>query len=124
GVLSRPTVDEIYRYRARVDREVTRFIESAPPAVLGRTAAALVLGLHHEQQHQELILTDLKHAWGSNPLHPVYRPAIADDGATPCLTWFGVPAGLAEIGHAGGGFAFDNESPRHPVLLHGARLAS
>src|SRR5437764_11035901 len=69
GLLSRPTVDEVYRYRAHVDREVSRFIESAPAGVLERVAATLVLGLNHEQQHQELILTDLKHAWGNNPLH-------------------------------------------------------
>jgi ergothioneine biosynthesis protein EgtB len=124
GMLSRPTVDEVYRYRAHVDREVTRFIESAPMAVLGRVGAALVLGLNHEQQHQELILTDLKHAWGSNPLHPAYRPAVADDAAPPALAWVDVPAGLAEIGHAGEAFAFDNESPRHRVLMHGARLAN
>jgi len=92
--------------------------------VFRRAAAALVLGLNHEQQHQELILTDLKHAWGANPLHPVYKPAVADDGVPPCLVWVDVPAGLARIGHAGEGFAFDNELPRHPVLLHGARLAS
>ena len=87
----------------------------------GRLAATIVLGLHHEQQHQELILTDLKHAFGRNPLRPVYRehePCPAADGPAP-IGWLDVPAGLRRIGHDGDGFAFDNESPRHRGLRRG-----
>ena len=83
-----------------------------------------MLGLHHEQQHQELILTDLKHAWAANPLHPVYREALFENGTPPRHNWIGFPAGLASIGHDGSGFAFDNESPRHRTWLHGFELAN
>ncbi len=124
GLLSRPTVDEVDRYRAHVDEQVERFLGTAPDVALAAAAGVVVLGLNHEQQHQELILTDLQHAWSANPLHPVYRPAPPDHGAPPPREWVEVPAGQAEIGHAGTGFAFDNEGPRHRVLLHGARLAS
>jgi ergothioneine biosynthesis protein EgtB len=123
GMLSRPTVNEIYRYRAYVDEHVARWIRSAPGEILQGAVGTVVLGMNHEQQHQELILTDLKHAWSANPLHPIYRPAIAKAAAPPELTWQHLPAGVAEIGHAGPGFAFDNESPRHRVMLHGAQLA-
>jgi ergothioneine biosynthesis protein EgtB len=124
GLLSRPTVEEVFRYRAHVDAHMREFIGSASAEMLERAEGALVLGLNHEQQHQELILTDLKHAWSANPLYPVYRPAIADEGTAPALSWLELRAGPAEIGHAGDGFAYDNESPRHSVLLHGVRLAS
>ena len=124
GLLSRPTVAEVYRYRAHVDEHVARWIGSAPDENLQGAAAALVLGMHHEQQHQELILTDLKHAWSANPLRPVYSPMVPDVGAPPDLKWQDIPAGVAEIGHAGHEFAFDNESPRHRVMLHGSQLAT
>jgi ergothioneine biosynthesis protein EgtB len=121
GLLSRPTVAEVYRYRAHVDEHLARLLQREPrPEV----AATVRLGINHEQQHQELIVTDLKHAWAVNPLHPVYREALPGHGDPPPLRWLTFPEGLAEIGHAGDGFAFDNESPRHRVFLHGFRLAS
>jgi ergothioneine biosynthesis protein EgtB len=123
GLLSRPTVGEVYRYRAHVDDHIAAWIRTAAVEGLQRGAETLVLGMHHEQQHQELILTDLKHAWSANPLRPIYRSAVAAAHALPELTWQRVPAGVAEIGHAGPGFAFDNESPRHRVMLHGSQLA-
>src|SRR5207248_127536 len=85
----------------------------------------LRLGLHHEQQHQELILTDLQHAWAANPLHPVYR-ADEPDGGTPlpAPAWVSFDGGVVSIGHDGDGFAFDNESPQHHVFLQGFRLAN
>jgi ergothioneine biosynthesis protein EgtB len=124
GMLSRPTVDEIFQYRTYVDDAIARWVRAGPVEHLHVAAGTLVLGMHHEQQHQELILTDLKHAWSANPLRPVYRPALPSAASPPELKWHDVPAGLAEIGHTGGGFAYDNESPRHRVVLHGSQLAS
>jgi ergothioneine biosynthesis protein EgtB len=125
GLLSRPTVADVYRYRAHVDRHMGELLRSATPEVLARVNDTVVLGLHHEQQHQELILTDVKHALAGNPLRPVYHPElVADGGAPPDADWVAFPEGLAYVGHEGGGFAFDNESPRHRVFLNGFRLAS
>ncbi|MCA1684412.1 MAG: ergothioneine biosynthesis protein EgtB [Planctomycetia bacterium] len=125
GLLTRPTVAQVYQYRARVDEEVSALLESADEAALARLAPLLTLGSHHEQQHQELILTDLKHLFGSSPVRPAYlerTPDAASDG--PPLRWLDYPGGLGEIGHEGGDFAFDNESPRHRVFAEPYRLAS
>jgi ergothioneine biosynthesis protein EgtB len=124
GLLSRPTVEEVFRYRAYVDAYVRELLETASAEVRQRAEGVLMLGLNHEQQHQELIVTDLKHAWSLNPLHPVYRPALPDEALLLPLSWVELPVGCAEVGHSGDGFAFDHEMPRHPVMLHGARLAS
>jgi ergothioneine biosynthesis protein EgtB len=121
GLLSRPTVAEVYRYRAYVDQHVTELLQSTSPA--SEVQSRLILGVNHEQQHQELILTDLKHAWAANPLHPVYREAIPDRGKPPRASWLNFPEGLTWIGHDGDGFAFDNECPRHRVFLNGFQLA-
>ena len=121
GMLSRPSCEEIAAYRVHVDTAMLQLLERAPPE-----AQALVeLGLNHEQQHQELLLTDNKHAFAGNPLQPVY--AVAPDraaGAAPPLGWHELPRGVCEIGHRGAGFAFDNEGPAHEVLLPGCRVAS
>jgi formylglycine-generating enzyme required for sulfatase activity len=85
----------------------------------------LLLGLHHEQQHQELIVTDVKHARAANPLHPVYREANCNDGdAVPNRAWVSFAGGLVKIGHDGSDFAFDNEFPRHCVFLREFGLAN
>jgi ergothioneine biosynthesis protein EgtB len=125
GLISRPTVADTYRYRAYVDEHVLDLLELADDAQLERIAPVLVLGLHHEQQHQELLLTDLKHMLAENPLHPVYAPrqASALRGLAP-LTWLSYRGGLSWIGHDGAGFAFDNESPRHQQFLQPFELAS
>jgi ergothioneine biosynthesis protein EgtB len=125
-LITRPDLDEVYAYRAAVDAAVGRFLESVdevpPPAM----AAVLELGLNHEQQHQELILTDIKHALARNPLHPVYCPdaARARDVLVSPQGWLAIPAGLYEVGHDGTGFAFDNEGPRHRVYLEGFEIGS
>jgi ergothioneine biosynthesis protein EgtB len=124
GLLARPTVAEVYRYRAHVDEQMRRLFHRGGMAESDEAAAVVVLGINHEQQHQELMLTDLKHAWSINPLHPVYRPALADDGARPPHGWLDFAAGQVWIGHDGDGFAFDNETPRHRTLLHAFRLAN
>ncbi len=124
GLLSRPTTVEIYEYRAYVDSHMAQLLGTAGSQILGQAAATVLLGVHHEQQHQELIVTDLKHAFASNPLHPVYREALLDNGSRACRSWLAFPAGLNSIGHNGSGFAFDNESPHHQIWLHGFELAS
>jgi ergothioneine biosynthesis protein EgtB len=124
GVLSRPTVTETYRYRAYVDQQMQQLWP-----LVGRDrklAATLELGIHHEQQHQELMLTDLKHAWAVNPFEPIYRavPTSSSSGtAPPSDGWLTLPGGVSWIGHEGSGFAFDNETPRHRVFQNGFRLA-
>ena len=123
GHLSRPTVAEVLAYRAHVDEAMAALLaQPLAPAVAG----LVELGLQHEQQHQELLVTDLKVILGVNPLIPAYGlqdAGVLDlgaehDGTCPPLDdWLDLPAGTVEIGHGGPGFAFDNEGPRHAALL-------
>jgi ergothioneine biosynthesis protein EgtB len=129
GLLTRPTVDEVYQYRRYVDGRIVDLLENASPDQFRQLAPTLVLGLNHEQQHQELILTDLKHLLACNPLGPVYREQDDSDATTNFpLRWVSHPAGLRWIGHEGDGFAFDNEAPRHRTFTDafelGRRLAT
>jgi ergothioneine biosynthesis protein EgtB len=124
GLLARPTLAEVCRYRKHVDMHMTRLLGKSHPTLSDDMLNRVVLGMNHEQQHQELILTDLKHAWSANPLAPVYRPAVAESGERPTRRWVDFPEGLVWIGHAGKGFAFDNEEPRHRVFLHSFRLSN
>ena len=129
GLLSRPTVDEVYRYRRHVDESMTALLDE-PASRTGETAAVIELGLQHEQQHQELMLTDLKHLFSANPLYPVYRARQNVTSGTPPalaalpLAWVHFPGGLHEVGHSAEGFAFDNETPRHRVFLEPFALAA
>lgn len=118
GLLSRPNLDEIYAYRAQIDAAMLQ--------ACGDTTLrdAILLGLNHEQQHQELILTDIKHAFFSNPLLPAYRREPAAPQAQQKLEWRRHDGGTVQIGHQGGDFAFDNETPHHPVLLQPFAIAS
>lgn len=127
GLLSRPTAREILKYRAHVDEAMAILIAAADEPALARIAPLLALGLNHEQQHQELIVTDLKHVLAGQHLMPAirppHRPAPAGVAAMDFLDFAG---GLVEIGHDDmqPGFAFDNESPRHRVFVAPFRLAS
>jgi ergothioneine biosynthesis protein EgtB len=125
GLISRPTVDEVYRYRKYVDEHVLDVLECARDDELPSIAPIVTLGLHHEQQHQELIVTDLKHMLSHNPLQPVYReqPSSRSGDAGP-LRWVEFPEGVRWIGHDGSGFAFDNEGARHREFIQSFRLAS
>ncbi|WBY01139.1 ergothioneine biosynthesis protein EgtB [Ramlibacter tataouinensis] len=132
GLLTRPGLPRVHAYRAHVDEAMLAFIATAPQDCW-RTAAPLIeLGLQHEQQHQELIATDILHALSCNPLLPAWLPAGPPAlrlAAPPApLRWLAHAGGVVEIGHAGAGFAFDNETPRHRVLLQpfelGDRLVS
>jgi len=124
GLLSRPTVAEVAGYRRAVDERLMELLATSDEPTLARIRPLIEIGLQHEQQHQELLLTDLKSAFGLNPIAPVYRsvPPAADTG--PALHWTAFPAGVRWVGHAGDGFAFDNESPRHRVFVDDFRIAS
>jgi ergothioneine biosynthesis protein EgtB len=122
AVFSRPTAEEILAYRHHVDAAMEDFAAgSVPEAARER----IVLGLNHEQQHQELLITDIKNAFWSNPLHPVYAPRSRDQAreASP-VQWVDFAGGVTEIGYKGKEFCFDNETPRHKVYLEPFRLAS
>src|SRR5947209_700798 len=123
GLVTRPGVVEIARYRSYVERALTRRIEHGD---LDERGLDLVeLGCHHEQQHQELLLMDAKHLLAGHPFDPVYvpRPAEPDVDAAPSA-WRAVDGGIVEIGHDGSGFGFDNEGPRHRVLLAPFEIAT
>ncbi len=119
GLLTRPTVEEVAAYRERVDTVVVELLERGPQPLLE-------LGLHHEEQHQELLLMDVAHLFSLNPLRPTYAAAGPHPAATTPSTdggWIDVDGGASEVGHDGDGFAFDNEGPRHAVLLGPFRIA-
>jgi len=124
GLLTRPSLEDVSRYRAAVDEALLAQLEHDPDE---RLREIVCIGLHHEQQHQELMLTDLKHGFSCNPLLPTYRPADAPPGsaddAAPSLGWLAHDGGLCELGHDGVGFGFDNEFPRHRVWLEPFELA-
>ena len=125
GLLSRPTVSEIYEYRAYVDHAMLNLIETTSAAQLHEIGSLITLGLNHEQQHQELLLTDIKYNLSVNPLRPAYRQqGIPRGKATVPITWFPFEGGLFQVGHDGVGFAFDNEWSRHKVYLRPYGLAS
>lgn len=123
GLLTRPSLDEVCAYRRYVDEQMGALFSRRADAAAA-LAEIIELGLNHEQQHQELILTDIKHLLSLNALFPVYRKREVTPArtATP-LGWKKYTGGLCEIGHAGGGFAFDNEQPRHQVFLEPFELA-
>ncbi|MDB5174114.1 MAG: hypothetical protein JWN51_2887 [Phycisphaerales bacterium] len=125
GLLSRPTVHEVYAYRRHTDDHMRRLLAGLSDASLTALAPVIELGLNHEQQHQELILMDIKHVFWVNPLRPAYRPR--KPGATcgtSAMQWQEFAGGVCWIGHDGEGFAFDNESPRHREFLEPFALAS
>lgn len=124
GALSRPTVAEVYDYRRHVDEAMAVLLERDDPEIHAR----VVLGLNHEQQHQELMYTDLKYNLGTNPLLPAYREdiagAAAETAASEPARWVTVEGGVVSVGaDPGQGFCFDNELPRHDVLLQPFALA-
>ncbi len=127
GLLTRPSLAQVQAYREHVDAAMRRFLREASAPTWAIAGPLVELGLNHEQQHQELILTDILHALSCNPLLPAYRsadaPALRLAAAAPPLEWIDRPGGVVEVGHAGEAFAFDNETPRHAVLLAPYRIA-
>jgi ergothioneine biosynthesis protein EgtB len=126
GLVTRPGVAAVTEYRGHVDRAMSDLLAGQAPLAGDVPAAVIELGLNHEEQHQELILTDVKHLLAHNPSWPVYRDgAAAPTGAqTPPLGWQSMAEGIYEIGHTGPAFSFDNETPRHKVFLQGFQLAN
>jgi ergothioneine biosynthesis protein EgtB len=123
--LSRPTVPQVYEYRAHVDRHMSELVAACPAADRAEVDRRVTLGMHHEQQHQELLLMDIKRNFFANPLYPVYSAArSAPQRQAPAVRWLEFPGGIREIGYGGDSFSFDNESPRHKVFLRDYRIAS
>jgi ergothioneine biosynthesis protein EgtB len=124
GYISRPTLSEVLEYRVHVDAAMRELLARTPRA--GAVNAVVELGLHHEQQHQELILTDIKHVFAVNPLRPALRPgaAYSQAAAAPMLNWLDFPERVDWIGADGASFAYDNEGPRHKQVIHRFQLAS
>jgi ergothioneine biosynthesis protein EgtB len=136
GLISRPTVREAQRYRASIDSHIDNLLSSAKEKLLDEIEPILVLGFHHEQQHQELLVTDIKHVFAQNPLYPVFREGRARPPGAPETSKDGLPRPrdplrfidfeetIAEIGHDGRGFSYDNEGPRHRALVPEFSLAA
>ena len=135
GLISRPTVAEAQRYRASIDDKIDRLISGADEKLFCEIEPILTLGIHHEQQHQELLVTDIKHVFAQNPLFPTYRPSKIDTGRDDALRrpdatvrrpyhFVEFDEATVEIGHGGDGFAYDNEGPRHRALVLPFALAN
>ncbi|CUI03782.1 hypothetical protein BN2497_2341 [Janthinobacterium sp. CG23_2] len=125
GVLTRPAMREVRAYRANVDARVARLLAAQPGAELPQLLELLELGLQHEQQHQELMLTDVKHLLAQNAMWPAYMDsALARAPAAAPLGWIGFEGGLADIGHVDTSFCFDNELPRHRQYVAPFAIAS
>jgi ergothioneine biosynthesis protein EgtB len=133
GLISRPTVSQAQRYRASIDSHIDDLLSNPDDSLLDEIEPLLVLGMHHEQQHQELLITDIKHVFAQNPLYPVFRACGArhsvraeERTATECrpCQFIEFDEKIAEIGHDGSGFAYDNEDPRHRTLVPAFSLAT
>lgn len=123
GLLTRPTLDEVREYRAYVDDAMRDLISRRGDDC--ELQSRVTLGLNHEQQHQELLLTDIQHLFSVNPLQPVFRKSPASSVSAPVdLRFIDGRHGIVEIGYAGGGFCYDNEAPRHRELLHPHAIAN
>lgn len=129
GLISRPSLNEILSYRTFVDESIQVLfssLDNCDEASISELSGLLELGLNHEQQHQELLLTDIKHALFHNPLYPIYKHQVAEDLETNkiALDWLPVAGGLTLVGHNNGEFSFDNERPAHDVYIHDFTIAS
>ena len=125
GLISRPTVAESFRYRENVDRHIEGLIGSASDDLLQDLEPIITLGIHHEQQHQELLVTDIKHVFAQNPLHPVFRKRTEKNAqSTPQMSFIYFDEAIADVGYHGNGFSYDNEGPQHRVLVPNFSLGS
>jgi ergothioneine biosynthesis protein EgtB len=119
GLISRPTVAETYRFRESIDQSVTQLLNDADETLLAEIEPILILGLNHEQQHQELLLTDIKHVFAQNPLYPVFEEATPEreSGHVAPQRFVEFDEATVSIGYDGHGFSYDNEGPRHRALV-------
>jgi ergothioneine biosynthesis protein EgtB len=124
GLISRPTINQVRDYRVHVDQAMTDLIRNMDHDRLQTLAPLILLGLNHEQQHQELMVTDLKHAFSKNPIAPAWTDLPVPTGTASSLTWHRVEGGLIELGSDQDRFCFDNETPRHQVFVADFELAS
>jgi ergothioneine biosynthesis protein EgtB len=123
GLLTRPGNEEVAAYRAHVDTAIERLLDEVSGASLARVTALIELGLNHEQQHQELLITDILHAFAENPIAPAYDPYWRQPAAEQRAGFVDLLEGIHTIGHDGEGFCFDNERPAHRALVGPVRLA-
>ncbi len=123
GLISRPGAQDVGVYRHNVDDRMRDLLTTLDDGTLSKLASTIELGFHHEQQHQELLLMDIKHVLSRNPLRPAYAGSPSETTRTDSLGWVEVDGGLVEVGHEGGGFCFDNELPRHEQWLRPFRIA-
>lgn len=125
GVISRPTVKNVFEYRAYVNDKLTEFIDSVSDEVWKEAAPVIEIGINHEQQHQELILTDIKYTLAQNPLLPVFREtSVVEDSGVAELNWISFKEGITEIGHPGNAFTYDNEHPLHKTFVQNYELSN
>ena len=126
GLISRPTVEETQRYRTEVDSHMDDLVSSADEKLFREIEPILTLGIHHEQQHQELLITDIKHVFAQNPLYPVFRERQPSQGygSTGKIDFVEFDEATIEIGHDGDGFSYDNEGPQHRALILPFSLAN
>lgn len=123
GLITRPNAQEVAAYRAHVDAAVVRLIETAVGDDLQRILPIVEIGLHHEQQHQELLWTDILHAFAQNPIAPVYDEGWSMPLGSGSRDYADLPAGIHAVGHDGDGFHFDNEWPAHRTFIQPAKIA-
>ena len=123
GLITRPNAEDITAYRRHVDAAMVKLLREADPATLDRVAPLVEIGLNHEQQHQELMLTDILHAFAQNPIAPAYDPAWRFPDAKHGNDWVTLPEGIHSIGHADDSYHFDNEKPAHRALVGPVKLA-
>jgi ergothioneine biosynthesis protein EgtB len=124
GLITRPDAAEVGAYRVHVDAAIERLIDSLSGDAFTAFARVLEIGLHHEQQHEELMWTDILHAFAQNPTRPAYDPRWrAPRSANNTRTYVELPAGIHRIGHDGDGYSFDNEHPRHDVFIQPVKMA-
>jgi ergothioneine biosynthesis protein EgtB len=125
GLISRPTVAESFRYRESVDRQIEELVGSVSDELLEEIEPIITLGIHHEQQHQELLVTDIKHVFAQNPLYPVFRKRTEKKKQAPPQTRFiDFDEAVTSVGYRGNGFSYDNEGPQHRALVPKFSLGS